>query len=43
MAGRLVEDGDTVSIVLDGQVYRWKVVSVSATGVQLVKLDVHAQ
>jgi hypothetical protein len=43
MAGRLVEDGDTVSIVLDGQVYRWKVVSVSATGVQLVKLDVHAE
>lgn len=43
MAGKLVEDGDTVSIVFDGQVYRWKVVSVSATGVQLVKLDVHAE
>ncbi|MEI6150563.1 MAG: hypothetical protein WCS01_15795 [bacterium] len=43
MAGKLVEDGDTVSIVLDGQVYRWKVVSVGATGVQLVKLDVRAE
>lgn len=43
MAGRLVEEGDTVSLSFEGQVYRWKVVSLSAAGVKMVKLDVRAE
>lgn len=43
MAGKLVEEGDTISIAFEGQVYRWKAVSVSAAGVQMVKLDVRAE
>ncbi len=43
MAGKLVEEGDSISIAFEGQVYRWKAVSVSATGVQMIKLDVRAE
>jgi hypothetical protein len=43
MGGKLLEEGNTVSIAYGGQVYRWKVVTVDAAGVQLVKLDVRAE
>jgi hypothetical protein len=43
MAGKLIEEGNIVSIAYEGQVYRWRAVSVTATGVQLVKLDVREE
>jgi hypothetical protein len=43
MAGKLAEEGDVVSVTWDGQTYRWKIVSINAGGVSLVKLDVHPE
>lgn len=42
IAGKLAEEGDTVSVVLDGQVYRWKIVSIADGEVSLAKVDVRA-
>ncbi len=41
--GRVVEDGGVVSVVWDGRVYRWRVTQVAPSGLQLVKLDCHAE
>lgn len=41
--GRIAEDGDTVSVTWDGRVYRWRIAQISPTGLQLVKLDCHAE
>ena len=43
MAGRIAEEGDIVSVVYEGRVYRWKVVAIGANGVSLVKLDVRTE
>lgn len=39
VAGKLVEEGDKVSINFEGQIYRWKVTGISPSGIGLQKLD----
>lgn len=43
MAGRIAEEGDTVSSAFEGQIYRWKVVAIGSNGVSLVKVDVRPE
>lgn len=43
LGGRLVEEGDMVTVSYEGQVYRWKVQSISAKDISLVKVDVRAE
>ena len=43
MAGRIAEEGDTVSAAFEGQIYRWKVVAIGSNGVSLVKVDVRPE
>jgi hypothetical protein len=40
VGGKLVEVGDTVYTLYDDQTYRWKVASITANGISLVKIDV---
>ena len=40
---KLVEEGDTVSIIADNRTYRWKVAGISANGISLVKTDVRPE
>lgn len=39
IGGKIAESGDTVSVVFDARVYRWKVVSIGPDGISLVKVD----
>lgn len=41
--GRVVEEGESVSVVWDGRVYRWRVSGISPAGVQLTKLDLKGE
>ena len=43
VAGKLVEEGNVVSVNHDDFVYRWKVVGISTAGVSLNKLDVRKE
>ena len=43
VGGKFVEDGDIVSVILDGLVYRWKVAGISEDGVSLRKIDARAR
>ena len=43
LGGRLVEEGDMVAVTYEGQVYRWKVQSISAKDISLMKVDVRAE
>jgi hypothetical protein len=38
--GKVVEEGETVSVVWEGRQYRWKVLAIGPKGVSLTKLDV---
>lgn len=39
VTGKFVEEGDTVSVLFDGLVYRWKITGISEEGVALHKID----
>jgi hypothetical protein len=43
VGGKLTEEGDLVSVPFDGQLYRWKVTSINAAGISLVKMDVRPE
>jgi len=43
IGGRLVEAGDVISVSYENRLYRWKVVEIDRTGVELQKLDVRAE
>lgn len=41
--GRMTEEGEVVSVTWDGRTYRWRVGTIGAEGLQLVKLDAKAE
>jgi len=43
IGGKLVEAGDTVSILFNDRTYRWKITGISATGISLIKTDVRPE
>ncbi|MEI6787726.1 MAG: hypothetical protein WCL49_04530 [bacterium] len=43
VAGRLVEEGNVVSVTYEDRVYRWKIVGIGKGGVSFQKLDVRQE
>ena len=43
VAGKLVEEGNVISVKYDGRLYRWKVAGISEEGVSLQKLDARGE
>lgn len=43
ISGKLVEEGNVVSVKFDDRVYRWRVAGITAEGVSLQKLDIRGE